>query len=269
MNAFPIGAVALALCFCLPLVVAAPLPTGEGYVARQESLRTFFEALSAALGKPIITSKSAGKRTVTGDFSLAAPGRTLERVTRQMGLIRYDDGQSVYIYEAAESKSAVISLNTITVAKLESFLRRSGLEDKRFPLRNDGARTLYVSGPPIYVDLAIQAAHYMDTQSADRRAQGLHPDRVWQGLPPDLQGRGACHALPGRWRGCCQPWAGRRSISGAIGAGRPQPIVVVRAGWRVDQPGVGRPGTVPVAAQASGAGAGAGTAVATGAATVQ
>jgi type III secretion system YscC/HrcC family outer membrane pore protein len=167
MNAFPIGAVALALCFCLPLVVAAPLPTGEGYVARQESLRTFFEALSAALGKPIITSKSAGKRTVTGDFSLAAPGRTLERVTRQMGLIRYDDGQSVYIYEAAESKSAVISLNTITVAKLDSFLRRSGLEDKRFPLRNDGARTLYVSGPPIYVDLVIQAAHYMDTQSAD------------------------------------------------------------------------------------------------------
>jgi type III secretion system YscC/HrcC family outer membrane pore protein len=167
MNAFPIGAVALALCFCLPLVVAAPLPTGEGYVARQESLRTFFEALSAALGKPIITSKSAGKRTVTGDFSLAAPGRTLERVTRQMGLIRYDDGQSVYIYEAAESKSAVISLNTITVARLESFLRRSGLEDKRFPLRNDGARTLYVSGPPIYVDLVIQAAHYMDTQSAD------------------------------------------------------------------------------------------------------
>lgn len=167
MNAFPIGAVALALCFCLPLVVAAPLPTGEGYVARQESLRTFFEALSAALGKPIITSKSAGKRTVTGDFSLAAPGRTLERVTRQMGLIRYDDGQSVYIYEAAESKSAVISLNTITVAKLESFLRRSGLEDKRFPLRNDGARTLYLSGPPIYVDLVIQAAHYMDTQSAD------------------------------------------------------------------------------------------------------
>lgn len=167
MNAFPIGAVALALCFCLPLAVAAPLPTGEGYVARQESLRTFFEALSAALGKPIITSKSAGKRTVTGDFSLAAPGRTLERVTRQMGLIRYDDGQSVYIYEAAESKSAVISLNTITVAKLESFLRRSGLEDKRFPLRNDGARTLYVSGPPIYVDLVIQAAHYMDTQSAD------------------------------------------------------------------------------------------------------
>ena len=58
-------------------------------------------------------------------------------------------------------------MNTITVARLESFLRRSGLEDKRFPLRNDGARTLYVSGPPIYVDLVIQAAHYMDTQSAD------------------------------------------------------------------------------------------------------
>jgi type III secretion system YscC/HrcC family outer membrane pore protein len=167
MKAFPIGALILALHFCVPQAAAESLPTGEGYVARQESLRTFFEALSAALGKPIITSKSAGRRTVTGNFSLAAPDKTLERITRQMGLIRYDDGQSVYIYEAAESKSAVISLNTITVAKLESFLRRSGLEDKRFPLRNDGARTLYVSGPPIYVDLVMQAAHYMDTQSAD------------------------------------------------------------------------------------------------------
>ncbi|WP_420825772.1 type III secretion system outer membrane ring subunit SctC [Pseudomonas typographi] len=150
-----------------PLMAAQPTQGAEGYVARQESLRGFFEMLSAPLGKPIIVSKTAAKRTVTGNFALSEPQKTLERISRQMGLIWYSDGQSIYLYEAAEAKRAVISLNTITVAKLESFLRRSGLLDARYPLRTDGQRTLYVAGPPIYVDLVSQAAAFMDSQSAD------------------------------------------------------------------------------------------------------
>lgn len=141
--------------------------TGEGYVARQESLRTFFEALSAPLGKPIIVSKAAAKRSVTGEFALAQPQQTLERVARQMSLIWYHDGHAVYVYEAAESKSAVIALNTLTVNKLSGFLRSAKLLDSRYPLRSDGLRTLYVAGPPIYVDLIMQAAAFMDAQSAD------------------------------------------------------------------------------------------------------
>ena len=148
-------------------LMAEPMPTGEGYVARQESLRTFLEALAAPLGKPVIVSKAAARRTVSGEFSLMAPQQTLERLARQMGLIWYSDGQSLYLYEAGEAKNAVIALEVITVAKLESFLRRSGLYDPRFPLRNDGLRTLYVAGPPIYVDLVVQAARFMDRQNAD------------------------------------------------------------------------------------------------------
>jgi len=125
----------------------------EGYVARQEGLRTFFDALSASLDKPVILSKAAARRTISGDFSMVAPQQTLERVVRQMGLVWYSDGQTLYIYEAAEVKSAVISLNTITVHKLDAFLRSSGLRDTRYPLRHDGLRTFYISGPPIYVDL--------------------------------------------------------------------------------------------------------------------
>ncbi|WP_350597525.1 type III secretion system outer membrane ring subunit SctC [Pseudomonas sp. 65/3-MNA-CIBAN-0223] len=161
-------AVALALCCVLPVTaLAAPAREGEGYVARQESLRTFFDALSAPLGKPIVLSKAAARRTITGEFSLAEPQQTLERIARQMALIWYSDGQSLYVYEAAEAKSTVVSLNTITVEKLNGFLRRSGLLDARYPLRNDGLRTFYVAGPPIYVDLVMQAARFMDTQSAD------------------------------------------------------------------------------------------------------
>lgn len=161
-------AILLVLCCVLSLPLSAALSREDvGYVARQENLRTFFDALSGSLGKPIILSKSAARRTISGDFSLAAPQQTMERIVRQMALIWYSDGQALYVYEAAEAKSTVISLNTITVEKLEGFLRRSGLRDARYPLRSDGLRTFYVSGPPIYVDLIMQAAHFMDSQSAD------------------------------------------------------------------------------------------------------
>lgn len=156
------------VCSAIPMIVgAAPTREGEGYMARQESLRTFFDALSASLGKPIVVSKAVARKTITGEFSLQQPQRTLEKITRQMGLIRYDDGQTVYLYDAAEAKSTVIALNTITVDKLQSFLRRSGLLDARYPLRTDGLRTFYISGPPIYVDLVMQAAQFMDNQSSD------------------------------------------------------------------------------------------------------
>ena len=158
----------LAMFSLLPMAaLAAPGQTGNGYVARQEGLRAFFDVLSAPLGKPIILSKAAARRTITGEFSLEAPQKTLERIARQMGLIWYSDGQALYVYEASEAKSSVIALNTITVDKLTSFLRRSGLQDSRYPLRNDGLRTFYVAGPPIYVDLVVQAAQFMDNQSAD------------------------------------------------------------------------------------------------------
>lgn len=159
-------AVMLVVCCVLPMASVASVRGEEGYVARQENLRTFFDALSASLGKPVILSKAAGRRTISGEFSLVAPQQTLERIVRQLALIWYSDGQALYVYEAAEAKNAVISLNTITVQKLDAFLRSSGLRDARYPLRHDGLRTFYISGPPIYVDLVAQAAQFMDNQSA-------------------------------------------------------------------------------------------------------
>ncbi|WWZ16792.1 type III secretion system outer membrane ring subunit SctC [Pseudomonas chlororaphis] len=158
----------LVLCCALPVVAPeAQSREGEGYVARQESLRTFFDSLSAHMGKPVILSKAVARRTISGEFSLSAPQQTLDRIVRQMALISYSDGQALYLYEASEAKSTVVSLNTITVEKLDGFLRRSGLRDARYPLRSDGLRTFYVAGPPIYVDLVVQAAQFMDNQSAD------------------------------------------------------------------------------------------------------
>ncbi|AZE72344.1 Type III secretion outermembrane pore forming protein (YscC,MxiD,HrcC, InvG) [Pseudomonas synxantha] len=157
----------LGLGFLFFLTSVTSVYAADGYVARQDNLRTFFEAFSGELGKPVVVSKGAARRTITGEFVFKQPEILLGKLSRQMGLIWYDDGQSIYLYEAAEAKRAVVSLHNITVTKLTAFLRRSGLDDARFPLRSDGQRTFYISGPPIYVDLISQAAKLMDENSSD------------------------------------------------------------------------------------------------------
>ncbi|WP_178131282.1 type III secretion system outer membrane ring subunit SctC [Pseudomonas sp. C1C7] len=137
------------------------------FEAREQSARTFFGELYGALGKPVIVSKAAAAKRVSGTFDLRTPQRTFERIALQMGLIWYSDGQAIYLYDAPEIKSAMISLQTLTVARLQGFLERSGLYDPRYPLRHDGLRTFHVSGPPMYVDLVVQAAGMMDNQRSE------------------------------------------------------------------------------------------------------
>lgn len=147
-----------------PFVAQADVYTFE---AREQSARTFFSELSGTLGKPVIVSKVAAAKRIGGTFDLRSPQQTFERVSAQMGLIWYSDGQAIYLYDASEIKSSMASLQTLTVAKLLAFLQQSGLHDTRYPLRNDGLRTFHVSGPPIYVDIVLQAAQLMDNQRSE------------------------------------------------------------------------------------------------------
>ncbi|WP_433766881.1 type III secretion system outer membrane ring subunit SctC [Pseudomonas putida] len=141
--------------------------TVQNFEAREQSARTFFSELSGSLGKPVIVSKAAAVKRVSGSFDLRTPQRTFERIALQMGLIWYSDGQAIYLYDAPEIKSSMVSLQTLTVDRLQGFLERSGLYDRRYPLRHDGLRTFHVSGPPMYVDLVVQAAGMMDNQRSD------------------------------------------------------------------------------------------------------
>lgn len=148
----------------VPVAARADVYTFE---AREQSARTFFSELSGSLGKPVIVSKAAATKRIGGTFDLRTPQQTFERISVQMGLIWYSDGQAIYLYDASEIKSAMASLQTLTVAKLLEFLKQSGLHDARYPLRTDGLRTFHVSGPPIYVDLVLQAAGLMDNQRSE------------------------------------------------------------------------------------------------------
>ena len=127
-----------AILMLVPYTVRA---NADEYVAREQSVRTFFSELSGPLGKPVIISKAASAKRISGSFDLRSPQRTFERVSAQMALIWYSDGQAIYLYDAAEVKSSMMSLQTLTVARLQAFLERSGLLDGRYPLRHDGLRT--------------------------------------------------------------------------------------------------------------------------------
>ncbi|BBP60592.1 type III secretion system outer membrane ring subunit SctC [Pseudomonas sp. St316] len=159
----------LSVCMSAALLLVPVAARADVYTfeAREQSARTFFSELSGSLGKPVIVSKAAANKRIGGTFDLRTPQQTFERISAQMGLIWYSDGQAIYLYDASEIKSAMASLQTLTVAKLLGFLKQSGLHDARYPLRNDGLRTFHVSGPPIYVDLVLQAAGLMDNQRSE------------------------------------------------------------------------------------------------------
>ncbi|MCU1761483.1 type III secretion system outer membrane ring subunit SctC [Pseudomonas sp. 14P_8.1_Bac3] len=159
----------LSLCLITGWLFAplAAQATVYQFEAREQSARTFFSELSGPLGKPVIVSKAAAAKRISGTFDLLEAQQTFERTAAKMGLIWYSDGQAIYLYDAAELKSSMVSLQTLTVAKLQAFLERSGLHDRRYPLRHDGLRTFHVSGPPMYVDLVTQAASLMDNQRSE------------------------------------------------------------------------------------------------------
>lgn len=123
-------------------------------------MREVVAGLSTSLGKPIIVSQAAARRRVIVEEG----ARSFEGLVKQLALIWYSDGHAIYLYDSGEIKNSVIALKHITVHKLQAFLERSGLQDARYPIRGDGARTLYVSGPPIYVDLVLRSAQLMDRQ---------------------------------------------------------------------------------------------------------
>jgi type III secretion protein C len=105
----------------------------------------------------------AQKKTVTGDFDISQPYKFLEKFSEQVGLVWYDDGQTIYVYDNTELKNSVVILRYASLSSLNEFLQRTGLFSKRYPIRGEQKTgAFYVAGPPVYVDLVLNAATYLD-----------------------------------------------------------------------------------------------------------
>lgn len=188
---FPASMPRLWLCRWLlfaALLLGTALAWGEPYQARDESLHTVFTALSEPLGVPIVVSRDVARKRLSAALDFEAPQQALEALALQQGLIWYSDGQALYVYDAGEAKSSAVTLRHISVDRLRSLMRRSGLDESRHPLRESGARTFYVSGPPNYVDQVLRLAQLMDRQRAELRV-GAQAFGIVQVLNTDVADR--------------------------------------------------------------------------------
>ncbi len=137
------------------------------YQAHNDSLHTVLTALSESLGLPIVVSQAVARKRVSAALDFDAPEQALEMLALQQGLIWYGDAQALYVYDADEATRSAVTLRHISVDRLRSLMRRAGLDESRHPLRENGGRTFYVSGPPKYVDQVLRLAQLMDRQRAD------------------------------------------------------------------------------------------------------
>lgn len=136
-----------------------------GYVASKESLKSFFESTLSPTGKAVIVSKVAARKQISGRFDRSNPELFLDNLSRQMGLIWYSDGKAYYIYDASEIRNALITLHNMRLDEFNSFLKQTGLYNERYTITGGGNNTFYVSGPPVYVELIINAAKMMVNNS--------------------------------------------------------------------------------------------------------
>ncbi|MFI8718490.1 type III secretion system outer membrane ring subunit SctC [Stenotrophomonas sp. NPDC077464] len=164
----------LLLSFTVPAVAQTPLegtaitdradlPHASGFVSRADSADHLLNAIGVRARQALVISPKAQKKKITGNFDLARPFDVLAKVTAELGLVWYSDSTSIYVYDASEQKNAVGRLRSTSVATLSDFLRKARLADARYPVRGGGADgTFYVAGPPVYVDIVLNAARYLD-----------------------------------------------------------------------------------------------------------
>ncbi|KVC71759.1 type III secretion system outer membrane ring subunit SctC [Burkholderia ubonensis] len=133
------------------------------FVANDAGLAVLANAIAGRLHRAVVLSDRARHKRVTGQLDLTRPKAVLKQLTNQMGLLSYDDGSSIYLYDDAEIKNAVVSMQHATVRNVRDFVRETHLLDANFPIRGDDAGgTFYVTGAPIYVNLITAAAKYLD-----------------------------------------------------------------------------------------------------------
>lgn len=156
---------------CAALLLGSCAARGEAYRAQEEDLQRFFTALSVPLGLSVVLSRKVARLHVSGLFDFGAPQQVLEVLAMQEGLIWHRDGQVLYLYEADEVRNSAVALRHISVDRLRSLMRRTGLDEPSYPLRKSGERMFSVTGPPSYVDQVLRLAQLMDRPPVPPRVE--------------------------------------------------------------------------------------------------
>ena len=165
-----------------------PAPAGtvkEGFVSRGTSVSLLVNAIAGSLDRSAVVSQQATKKRVEGSFDLTQPRQALDAVCKELGLVWYDDGQSLYVYDASETRQATGHLRYASLPALKEFLARERLDDPRYPVRGGAVDGMfYISGPPVLVQAVIDIAKALDEihRDADETATFVEIIKIENGF---------------------------------------------------------------------------------------
>lgn len=153
------------------------------HFSNDEPLVSLLQDFSASLGVPIIISDALNEAELpeyNGEISGTGVA-VLEKLSRIYNLGWYYDNHMLYVYSPNETKSQLIQLSNITPAEAKQALEQAGVYEKRFSWQSmPGAKSLIISGPPRYLELAGQVINAYDGMAASESEKNAHTVKVFQ-----------------------------------------------------------------------------------------
>lgn len=90
-----------------------------------------------------------------------------------LSLVSYQDNRTRYIYGSNEIESSMLTLNSISLNTLLTFLKQTGLYDARYPIKSDKQKQiLYITAPPRYMTLIRQSVDALEAQNSSQEQGG-------------------------------------------------------------------------------------------------
>lgn len=129
---------------------------GADYVVVSQDLRDVLAEISNHLGlSSFISEEIKGK--VTQSLQRSSVKEVMDTLKSRYGIVWYYDGGKVYYSVLKENISQIISIGSAQFPSLHKQLVDLGVVDSRFELKySEAGHTVFVSGPPRYVELVRQ-----------------------------------------------------------------------------------------------------------------
>ena len=141
------------------------------YYANKDSLRDVITNFATNYGVAAAISDQVSDQ-ISGRFTPEDPTAFLNYLSSLYNLIWYYDGAVLYVNKAVETQSKLIKLTQVSIRELRSTLESIGIWDQRFGWKAiTGKGSVYVAGPPRYVQLVTQIAEVLEQHQSQQLAQ--------------------------------------------------------------------------------------------------
>ncbi len=151
------------------------------YYANNDSLRDVITNFATNYGVSAAVSGQVSEQ-ISGRFSPDDPEAFLNYLASLYNLTWYYDGAVLYVYKAVETQSKLIQLDQVRVEDLRDTLESTGIWEERFGWRAiTGKGSVYLAGPPRYVQLVTQVAEVLEKH--ERRQVAKNDDFYIEIIP--------------------------------------------------------------------------------------